>query len=74
MMVKFADAEDGTVFCKLLKKDWGDHLCLDEAFGDARKIMESAGGFQVHILIECTMGDVLEVNFPLRANETFMVA
>ncbi len=46
IMVKLADIEKGTVFAdgkvqKNIEKE--DHLHLDEAIGEARKIMESAG-------------------------------
>jgi choline dehydrogenase-like flavoprotein len=46
MMVKLADIEEGAVFAdgkvqKTIKKE--DHMHLDEAIGEAKKIMESAG-------------------------------
>jgi choline dehydrogenase-like flavoprotein len=46
MMVKLADIEEGAVFAngkvqKAIKRE--DHLRLDEAIGEAKKIMESAG-------------------------------
>ena len=46
MMVKLADIEEGAVFAdgkvqKSIKRE--DHLRLDEAIGEAKKVMESAG-------------------------------